>query len=249
MTNNNKRIALVTGGMGGIGTAISRRLHRDGFIVVVGCSTQSTRKDAWLEQQRQEGFEFHSMACDITDWDDVARAFAEVRAEIGQVDVLVNNAGITRDTTFRKMTPQDWSAVISTNLNGLFNTTKQVIDPMLERGWGRIINISSVNGQRGQFGQTNYSAAKAGIHGFTMALAREVASKGITVNTISPGYIRTEMTAAIREDVLEKIISGIPVGRMGQPEEIASMVSWLASEEGAYATGADFSVNGGLNMA
>ena len=249
MTNNNKRIALVTGGMGGIGTAISQRLYRDGFIVVVGCSSQSTRKDAWLEQQRQEGFEFHSMACDITDWDDVVRAFGQVREEIGKVDVLVNNAGITRDTTFRKMTPQDWSAVISTNLNGLFNTTKQVIDPMLEQSWGRIINISSVNGQRGQFGQTNYSAAKAGIHGFTMALAREVAGKGITVNTISPGYIRTEMTAAIREDVLEKIISGIPVGRMGQPEEIASMVSWLASSEGAYATGADFSVNGGLNMA
>ena len=249
MTNNNKRIALVTGGMGGIGTAISQRLYRDGFIVVVGCSNQSTRKEAWLEQQSQEGYEFHSMACDITSWDDVVRAFAQVREEVGQVDVLVNNAGITRDTTFRKMTPQDWSAVLSTNLNGLFNTSKQVVDGMLERGWGRIINISSVNGQRGQFGQTNYSAAKAGIHGFTMALAREVASKGITVNTISPGYIRTEMTAAIREDVLEKIISGIPVGRMGQPEEIASMVSWLASDEGAYATGADFSVNGGLNMA
>ena len=249
MTNNNKRIALVTGGMGGIGTAISRRLYRDGFIVVVGCSAQSTRKDAWLEQQHQDGFEFHSLISDITDWDDTVRAFAKVREEVGAIDVLVNNAGITRDTTFKKMTPQDWSAVISTNLNGLFNTTKQVIDPMLERGWGRIINISSVNGQRGQFGQTNYSAAKAGIHGFTMALAREVASKGITVNTISPGYIRTEMTAAIREDVLEKIISGIPAGRMGQPEEIASMVSWLASDEGAYATGADFSVNGGLNMA
>jgi acetoacetyl-CoA reductase len=147
------------------------------------------------------------------------------------------------------MTPQDWSAVISTNLNGLFNTTKQVVDSMVERGWGRIINISSVNGQRGQFGQTNYSAAKAGIHGFTMALAREVASKGVTVNTVSPGYILTDMTAVIREDVMEKIVSGIPVGRLGQPEEIASMVAWLASDEGAYATGADFSVNGGLNMA
>ncbi|MBV2131985.1 acetoacetyl-CoA reductase [Pseudomonas sp. MAP12] len=245
----NKRIALVTGGMGGIGTAISRRLARDGFVVVVGCSPQSTRKDAWLEQQQQDGFEFHCMSSDITDWDDTVRAFAKVREEVGQIDVLVNNAGITRDTTFKKMTPQDWSAVISTNLNGLFNTTKQVVDSMVERGWGRIINISSVNGQRGQFGQTNYSAAKAGIHGFSMALAREVASKGVTVNTISPGYIRTEMTAVIREDVMEKIVSGIPVGRLGQAEEIASMIAWLASDEGAYATGADFSVNGGLNMA
>ncbi len=249
MTDNNKRIALVTGGMGGIGTEISRRLHRDGFIVVVGCSPQSTRKDAWLAQQQQEGFEFHVMTCDITDWDDTARAFAQVQADVGNIDVLVNNAGITRDTSFRKMTPQDWSAVLSTNLDGLFNTTKQVLEPMLAQGWGRIINISSVNGQRGQFGQTNYSAAKAGIHGFSMALAREVASKGITVNTISPGYIRTEMTAVIRDDVMEKIVAGIPLGRLGQPSEIASMVSWLASDEAAYATGADFSINGGLNMA
>ena len=244
-----KRIALVTGGMGGIGTAISRRLHRDGFIVVVGCSAQSTRKDAWLEQQRRDGFEFHCVTGDITQWDDTVRAFAQVREEVGPIDVLVNNAGITRDTTFKRMTPDDWNAVIATNLNGLFNTTKQVLDSMVERGWGRIINISSVNGQRGQFGQTNYSAAKAGIHGFTMALAREVASKGVTVNTISPGYILTDMTAVIREDVMEKIVAGIPAGRLGQPDEIASMVAWLAGTEAGYATGADFSVNGGLNMA
>jgi len=249
MTNNNKRIALVTGGMGGIGTAISQRLYRDGYIVVVGCSTQSTRKEAWLEQQRQEGYEFHCMTSDITDWNDTVRAFAQVREEVGQIDILVNNAGITRDTTFKRMTPEDWNAVISTNLNGLFNTSKQVVDSMVERGFGRIINISSVNGQRGQFGQANYSAAKAGIHGFTMALAREVASKGVTVNTVSPGYILTDMTAVIREDVMAKIVAGIPVGRLGQPEEIASMVSWLSSDEAAYATGADFSVNGGLNMA
>ncbi|MDA7088435.1 acetoacetyl-CoA reductase [Pseudomonas sp. SA3-5] len=244
-----KRIALVTGGMGGIGTAISRRLYRDGFIVVVGCSAQSTRKEAWLEQQRQEGFEFHCVTGDITVWDDTVRAFAEVREQVGAVDVLVNNAGITRDTTFKRMTPDDWNAVIATNLNGLFNTSKQVVDSMVERGWGRIINISSVNGQRGQFGQTNYSAAKAGIHGFTMALAREVASKGVTVNTISPGYILTDMTAVIREDVMEKIVAGIPAGRLGQPDEIASMVAWLAGTEAGYATGADFSINGGLNMA
>lgn len=243
-----KRVALVTGGMGGIGTAISRRLSRDGFIVVVGCSSQSTRKDAWLKQQMHDGFEFHHVTGDIADWNDTVRAFTKVREEVGPIDVLVNNAGITRDSTFRKMSPEDWSAVISTNLNSLFNTTKQVIDPMVERGWGRIINISSVNGQRGQFGQTNYSAVKAGIHGFSMALAREVAHKGVTVNTISPGYIRTEMTAVIRDDVMQKIVSGIPAARLGQPEEIASMVAWLASEEAGYATGADFSVNGGLNM-
>lgn len=242
------RIALVTGGMGGIGTAISRRLSQDGFIVVVGCSAQSTRKDAWLKQQLLDGFEFHCIDGDVADWNDTVRAFAKVREEVGNIDVLVNNAGITRDSTFRRMSPEDWNAVITTNLNSLFNTTKQVIDPMVERGWGRIINISSVNGQRGQFGQTNYSAAKAGIHGFSMALAREVANKGVTVNTISPGYIRTEMTAVIREDVMEKIVSGIPAARLGQPEEIASMVAWLASEEASYATGADFSVNGGLNM-
>ena len=166
----------------------------------------------------------------------------------GNIDILVNNAGITRDTQFRKMSLEDWQAVINTNLNSLFNVTKQVIDPMLDNGWGSIINISSVNGQRGQFGQTNYSTAKAGIHGFTMALALEVASKGVTVNTVSPGYIGTDMVKAIRADVLEKIVAKIPVRRLGEPNEIASMVSWLASEESGFSTGADFSVNGGLHM-
>jgi acetoacetyl-CoA reductase len=244
-----QRIAYVTGGMGGIGTGICQRLAKQGFVVVAGCGPNSPRRVKWLEDQKALGFDFIASEGNVGDWDSTREAFDKVKAEVGEVDVLVNNAGITRDVVFRKMTREDWTAVIDTNLTSLFNVTKQVIDGMVERGWGRIINISSVNGQRGQFGQTNYSAAKAGIHGFTMALAREVAGKGITVNTISPGYIRTEMTAAIREDVLEKIISGIPVGRMGQPEEIASMVAWLASEEGAYATGADFSINGGLNMA
>lgn len=243
-----KRIALVTGGMGGIGTAISRRLYRDGFVVVVGCSATSTRKDRWLEEQLQDGYEFHSVAGNVADWDDVSKCFAQVAETVGPIDVLVNNAGITADATFRKMTVEQWNSVINTNLNSLFNTSKQVIDSMTERGWGRIINISSVNGQRGQFGQTNYSAAKAGIHGFTMALAREVAGKGVTVNTISPGYIRTEMTDSIRPNVMEKIVAGIPVGRLGLPDEIASMVAWLASEDAGYATGADFSINGGMNM-
>lgn len=244
-----KRIAVVTGGMGGIGTSISQRLYRDGFVVVVGCTGNSTIEDQWLEDQLKLGYEFRAMPCDITDWDQTVQAFAKIAAEVGPIDVLVNNAGITRDSTFRKMTLDQWQAVINTNLSSLFNTTKQVVDSMLERNWGRIINISSVNGQRGQFGQANYAAAKAGVHGLTMSLAREFASKGITVNTISPGYIRTSMTSAIKEEVLEKIVSGIPVGRLGLPEEIASMVAWLASEEAAYATGADFSVNGGLNMA
>jgi acetoacetyl-CoA reductase len=162
--------------------------------------------------------------------------------------VLVNNAGITRDGTFRKMPIQDWSAVIETNLNSLFNVTKQVIDGMLDRGWGRIINISSVNGQKGQFGQVNYSTAKAGIHGFTMALAQEVASKGVTVNTVSPGYIGTAMVRAMKPEALERIVATIPVKRLGTPEEIGAIVAWLAGEDSAFATGADFSLNGGLHM-
>jgi acetoacetyl-CoA reductase len=171
-----------------------------------------------------------------------------VKAKFGPIDVLVNNAGITRDVVFRKMTSEQWHLVIETNLNSLFHVTKQVIDDMLDRGWGRIINISSVNGQKGQFGQTNYSTAKAGIHGFTMALAQEVASKGVTVNTVSPGYIGTDMVRAVKPEVLEKIVATIPVKRLGEPEEIASIVAWLASDESAFATGADFSLNGGMNM-
>ncbi|MDB5983081.1 MAG: beta-ketoacyl-ACP reductase [Pseudomonas sp.] len=242
------RIAVVTGGMGGIGTAISQRLYKDGFRVVVGCSPNSSRKSDWLASQLDAGYHFECVDTDITDWESTRKTFEMVRETIGPVAVLVNNAGITRDASFRKLTPQDWNTVIGTNLTGLFNTTKQVIEGMLAQGWGRIINISSINGQRGQFGQTNYSAAKAGIHGFTMALAREVSGKGVTVNTVSPGYIQTTMTAAIRQDILDTMIAATPVGRLGKPEEIASMVAWLASEESAYSTGADFSVNGGMNM-
>lgn len=243
-----KRIALVTGGMGGIGTAIGQRLYKEGFIVVVGCTPTSTRKNEWLERQNAAGYEFHCIEHDIGDWDSTRHALEALRSNLGDIDVLVNNAGITRDATFRKLTPENWNAVIDTNLNSMFNVTKQVIEGMIARGWGRIINISSINGQRGQFGQTNYSAAKAGIHGFSMALAREVAAKGVTVNTVSPGYIQTEMTKAIRPEVLEQIVSGIPVGRLGKPEEVASLIAWLASDDAAYTTGADFSMNGGLNM-
>lgn len=238
----------MTGGMGGIGTAISRRLCGAGYTVVAGCGPGSPRREKWLKDMRAAGLEVHASEGNVADWQSTAEAFAKVRKEVGEIDILVNNAGITRDTTFRKMNREQWAAVIDTNLNSLFNVTKQVIDGMLDRRWGRIINISSVNGQKGQYGQTNYSTAKAGIHGFTMALAQEVASRGVTVNTISPGYIGTDMVRAVKPEILEQIVASIPVKRLGEPEEIASMVAWLASEEAGFATGADFSLNGGLHM-
>ena len=241
------KIAYVTGGMGGIGTSLCQRLHQDGFKVIAGCGP-SRDHAKWLGEQSALGFIFHCSVGNVGDWNSTVSAFAKVRDEHGPVDVLVNNSGITRDVVFRKMTRADWDAVIETNLTSLFNVTKQVIEGMVERGWGRVVNISSVNGEKGQFGQTNYSAAKAGMHGFTMALAQEVASKGVTVNTVSPGYIATDMVRSIRKDVLDKIVAGIPVKRLGTPQDIASMVSWVASEESGFATGADFSVNGGLHM-
>jgi acetoacetyl-CoA reductase len=233
--------------MGGIGTAICQRLHRDGFTVIAGCGP--TRDYAkWLAEQKAEGFEFHASVGNVGDWQSTVEAFSAAKAAHGAIDVLVNNAGITRDRMFLKMTPEDWSAVIETNLNSMFNVTKQVVGDMVEKGWGRIINISSVNGAKGQAGQTNYSAAKAGMHGFTMALAQELANKGVTVNTVSPGYIGTDMVKAIRQEVLDKIVATIPVKRLGEPSEIASIIAWLATDEGGYSTGADFSVNGGLHM-
>ena len=242
-----QKIAYVTGGMGGIGTAMCQRLHQDGFKVIAGCGP-SRDAQKWLDEQKTLGFTFYASAGNVSDWESTKAAFEKVKAEHGPIDVLVNNAGITRDRMFLKMTPEDWNAVISTNLNSLFNVTKQVVGDMADRGWGRIINISSVNGEKGQVGQTNYSAAKAGMHGFTMALAQELAGKGVTVNTVSPGYIGTEMVKAIREEVLEKIVATIPVKRLGAPEEIASIVAWLASDQSGYSTGADFSINGGIHM-
>jgi len=233
--------------MGGIGTTICQRLHREGHLVVAGCgpSRDFTR---WIDEQKALGFTFYTSVGNVADWDSTVAAFSKIVETHGPIDILVNNAGITRDGVFRKMSKEDWDAVINTNLNSLFNVTKQVIDGMAERGFGRIINISSVNGQKGQFGQVNYSTAKAGIHGFTMALAQEVASKGVTVNTVSPGYIGTDMVRAVRPEVLDKIVSTIPVRRLGNPEEIASIVAWIASEDGGYATGSDFSLNGGMHM-
>jgi acetoacetyl-CoA reductase len=241
------KVAYVTGGMGGIGTAICRRFHDLGHTVIAGCGpTRNFEK--WLAEQKAGGYRFTASVGNVADWDSTKKAFEIVLAEHGHVDILVNNAGITRDGVFRKMSLDDWRAVIDTNLNSLFNVTKQVIDGMLERNWGRVINISSVNGAKGQFGQSNYSAAKAGMHGFTMSLAQEVASKGVTVNTVAPGYIATDMVMAVREDVREKIIQSIPVRRLGKAEEIASICGWLAGEDSAFATGAEFSINGGLHM-
>ncbi len=242
-----QKVAYVTGGMGGIGTAICQRLHKEGFKVIAGCGpTRDYQK--WLEEQKQLGYTFYASAGNVGDWDSTVEAFAKAKAEHGSIDVLVNNAGITRDRMFVKMTPEDWRAVIDTNLNSMFNVTKQVVGDMVEKGWGRIINISSVNGAKGQAGQANYSAAKAGMHGFSMALAQEMAAKGVTVNTVSPGYIGTDMVRAIREDVLEKIVSSIPVKRLGTPEEIGSIVAWLAGEDSGFTTGAEFACNGGLHM-
>ncbi|MEN9905173.1 MAG: Acetoacetyl-CoA reductase [Pseudomonadota bacterium] len=242
-----QKIAYVTGGMGGIGTAICQRLHQDGFKVIAGCGpTRDFQK--WLDEQKALGYTFHASVGDVSSWESTVEAFSKAKAEHGPIDVLVNNAGITKDRVFLKMTREDWDAVISTNLTSMFNVTKQVIPDMVERGFGRVVQISSVNGQKGQAGQTNYSAAKAGMHGFTMALAQEMATKGVTVNTVSPGYIGTDMVNAIRADVLEKIVGTVPVKRLGKPSEIASIVAWLASEDGGYTTGADFAVNGGLHM-
>jgi len=233
--------------MGGIGTAICQRLHKDGFKVIAGCGP-SRDHAKWLAEQSALGYTFHASVGNVADWDSTVAAFDRAIAEHGKIDVLVNNAGVTKDRMFLKMTRDEWDTVIDTNLNSMFNVTKQVVPGMVDKGWGRIINISSVNGEKGQAGQTNYSAAKAGMHGFTMALAQELAAKGVTVNTVSPGYIGTDMVKAVRPDVLEKIVAGIPVKRLGEPEEIASIVGWLAGESSGFTTGADFSCNGGLHM-
>ena len=245
-----KRIALVTGGVGGIGTAICKRLAKDGNFVVANYAIPGTEAK-WQQAMAAAGLNGTSSALafgDVTDFDAMAEMVKKIEAEQGGVDILVNCAGITRDSTFRKMTPDQWRAVLSTNLDSVFNVTRHVIDGMLERGWGRVINISSVNAIRGQFGQTNYASAKAGILGFTKSLAQEVVRKGVTVNAISPGYVQTDMVMAIREDVRQKIVSEIPAGRLAMPEEVADAVAFLASENAAYITGTNLSVNGGLHM-
>ena len=244
-----KRIVLVTGGMGGLGESICTGMADQGYTVVATHSPSNRTAAEWVETMRARGYAFHAVPCDVGDYDSCAAAVQRVEAEVGPVDVLVNNAGITRDMTFKKMTKSDWDAVIRTNLDSVFNMTKQVMDGMVERSWGRVINISSVNGQKGAFGQTNYSAAKAGMHGFTKALALEVSRKGVTVNTISPGYIGTKMVTAIPREILDsKILPQIPVGRLGKPEEVAGLIIYLASDEAAFLTGANISINGGQHM-
>jgi len=242
------RIAFVSGGMGGIGTAICRRLGRAGHTVVAGCLPDYEKKNEWLERMRSEGFRVHAAEGDVSEFDSCAAMFYNVSSVVGPVEILVNNAGITRDSVFKRMTEQDWMAVINTNLNSVFNVTRQVIDGMSERGWGRIINISSVNAIKGQFGQTNYSAAKAGMAGFSKALAQEVVRKGVTVNTVSPGYVETDLVMAIRKEIREQIVASIPMGRLAKPDEVAAVVAFLASEEAGYITGANISVNGGMHM-
>jgi acetoacetyl-CoA reductase len=240
-----KRIAVVTGGIGGLGTAICAALARAGRTVIA--TDLAGRSDAQSRFTTHcEGLDVHFISANVADFDACGQLFEEVERRFGPVDVLVNGAGITRDQTLRKMSLDQWQAVLSVDLDSVFNTCRHVVEGMTARGFGRIVNISSVNGQTGQFGQTNYSAAKAGMHGFTMALAREVAAKGITVNSVSPGYIDTDMTRAIREDIRQQVVDSIPVGRMGQPEDIARVVDFLTRDDAGYMTGTNIPVNGGL---
>jgi len=245
-----KKIALITGGVGGIGTGISKTLAAKGYFVVANYVVPGSETH-WNEEMLAAGYNGDCTATafgDVSDYQATGEMIRDIEAKYGPVSVLVNCAGITRDATLRKMTPENWHAVLSTNLTSVFNTSKHVIDGMVDRGWGRIINISSVNGVKGQFGQTNYSAAKAGVLGFTKSLAQEVIRKGVTVNAVSPGYIDTDMTRAIRNDVRDEIVASIPAGRMGYPDDIANAIAFLASDESNYITGANLSVNGGLHM-
>lgn len=244
-----KRVALVTGGTGGIGTDVCRELCRQDRTVVAGyLPGDQEQADAWAESMRRDGNEVDIVAGDVSDFASSAAMVREVEKNHGLVAILVNCAGITRDSTLRKMSPEDWKAVINTNLDSVFNVTRNAINNMIENGFGRIVNISSVNGQKGQFGQTNYSAAKAGVHGFTMALAQEVASKGITVNTVSPGYVDTPMTEVLPDDIKNQIVGGIPMKRMAAASEIARAVAFLSADCTDYITGIKLPVNGGMYM-
>ncbi len=243
------RVVLVTGGIGGLGTAICRRFGRDGHIVIATYIAQEREAARlWQQELRREGFEFEIVELDVTRFDQCAQVAQDLTNRLGPVEILVNCAGITRDGTLAKMDQGAWDAVLATNLDSVFNVTRHVVEGMIQKGFGRIINISSVNGQKGQFGQTNYSAAKAGMTGFTKSLARELAEFGITVNSISPGYVGTKMVMAVPENIREAIVSKVPVGRLARPEEIGDAVAFLAAETSGYITGTDLSVNGGLYM-
>ena len=241
------RVALVTGGTGGIGTSIVKRLAGMGHKVATNYRNEEKAK-AWQAQMREQGVDVTLAYGDVSSAQEAQAMVRDIERQIGPVEILVNNAGITRDTTFHKMTPQQWTEVICTNLNSCFNVTRPVIEGMRARKWGRIIQISSINGQKGQYGQANYAAAKAGMHGFTISLAQENAKFGITVNTVSPGYIGTDMVMAVPEEVRNKIVAQIPTGRLGSPEEIAYAVSFFIPDEASWITGANLSANGGQYM-
>jgi acetoacetyl-CoA reductase len=243
-----KRVVLVTGATGGLGTAMCKKLFEDGYCVVGSYKTESKAK-AWKKMMKEDGYEIELFKADVAVFEQVERLIKQIEERYGYIDVLVNNAAITKDGVFRKMDPADWEQVISTNLISVFNCTRLVINGMIDRGFGRVINISSVNAQRGQFGQTIYSAAKAGMHGFTKSLAMEVAAKGVTVNTISPGYIATDIVLAVPDEILEtRIIPSIPIGRLGGTDEVAYLVSFLASERASFITGANYAINGGQHV-
>lgn len=243
-----KRVALVTGAMGGLGTAVCQAFAKQGMTVVANCLPNFAQKAEWLTEQERQGFTFTAAEADVSDYASCGAMVEKVEAEVGPVDVLVNMAGITRDKFFKNMATEQWDAVINTNLNSVFNVTHHVSPKMAERGWGRIINVSSVNGIKGQAGQTNYSAAKAGVLGFTKALAQEMATKGVTVNAVAPGYVATEMVMAIREDIVQGIKDSVPMRRLGTPEEIGGLCAYLASDLAGYITGATININGGLHM-
>ncbi len=244
------RVAFVTGGTGGIGTAICRHLAKGGAKVVAGYFSGGNHEKAkeWQKKQKADGYDIGISYGNVRDFESCMQSFKEVVEMAGPVEILVNNAGVTRDSMFKKMELDKWNDVITANLNSLFHMTRLAVNPMIEKGFGRIINISSVNAQKGQLGQTNYSAAKAGMHGFTKALAQELARHGVTVNTVSPGYIATKMVLAVPDEVRQAIIGGIPVGRLGEPDEIARVVSFLAEDTAGYITGSNISVNGGQHM-
>ncbi|GAA5081374.1 acetoacetyl-CoA reductase [Lysobacter panacisoli] len=241
------RVALVTGGTGGIGSSIVQRLAATGHRVATNYRDED-RARAWQAQMRERGFEVALAKGDVSCPDQAQALVQDIERQLGPVEVLVNNAGITRDSTFHRMTPMQWNEVIGTNLNSCFNVTRPVIEGMRERKWGRIVQISSINGLKGQYGQANYAAAKAGMHGFTISLARENARFGITVNTVSPGYVATDMVMAVPEDVRAKIVAEIPTGRLGTPDEIAYAVGFLVADEAAWITGSNLDINGGHHM-
>ncbi len=247
MTTLKGKVALVTGGTGGIGAAICLRLAEAGANVATNYRNRE-KAERWQEEVKSKGFDIMIYQADVSDYEACKEMVTQIEKDLGPVDILVNNAGINKDITLRKMTKEQWDSVININIDSLFNVTKHVVEGMTNRGWGRIINISSINGQKGQLGQTNYTTTKAGMHGFTMSLAREVARKGVTVNTVSPGYIATDMVMSVPEEIRNKIIAEIPVGRLGTVEEVADMVNFLATDEAAFTTGADFAMNGGQHM-